>query len=61
MELATNPFMRTDSVQIVSALKEHMPQADLESASGIFAATRGLKDRKLYKESLAVPLPLELD
>ncbi len=58
MELATNPFMRTDSLQIKDTLRQHMSGAELETAAGIFAATRALKDKKLYKEELAVPLPV---
>ena len=58
IELATNPFMRTDSPELRQALKKAMPETDFESSASIFAATRALKDAKHYKSGLPVPLPV---
>lgn len=57
-ELATNPFMRTNSPELRSALQKAAPDTDFDKPAEIFAATRALKDSKLYKEKLPVPLPV---
>ena len=58
IELATNPFMRTGSMELQRSVEEHMPEADFTCGAGVFAATRGLKDKKIYKQGLPVALPL---
>lgn len=48
-ELETNPFLRTDSPEIVASVRAQLPEAPLETAAQIFAATRKLKDLKRYR------------
>lgn len=57
-ELDTNPFLRQSSDAIREAVTKAMPDTNLSSDVELFAATRGLKDKKFYKESLPVPLPV---
>jgi hydroxyacylglutathione hydrolase len=56
LERATNPFLRGGDV--LSAVRQAMPDADLSTPSQIFAATRALKDRKDYKQMDERQLPL---
>lgn len=48
-ELKTNPFLRFDSPGLKARLAQAMPGVDLSTPEQIFAATRGLKDRKDYR------------
>jgi len=48
-ELATNPFIRMDSPEILASLRRALPDADLSSAEAAFAATRTLKNLKRYE------------
>lgn len=57
-EIATNPFLRSDSPELRERVARLMPEAKLETAQQVFAATRALKDRKLYKALGDAPLPL---
>jgi hydroxyacylglutathione hydrolase len=57
-ELATNPFMRTDSSELRAALEKAAPDTDFDDPADVFAATRALKDSKHYRENLPVPLPV---
>lgn len=58
VERATNPFLRWDSPTIRASLATALPDAPLRTASDVFAATRKLKDRKLYKQLDDSTLPL---
>jgi hydroxyacylglutathione hydrolase len=57
-ELATNPFMRQASKEIRESVQRALPDASLERDADLFTATRQLKDKRLYKESLPQPLPV---
>jgi hydroxyacylglutathione hydrolase len=48
-EMATNPFLRWDSVELVAHVRAALPDAALDSPVAIFAATRRLKDLKRYR------------
>ena len=47
-ERATNPFMRWDSKSLANNVSAALPGASLDSPTAVFAATRQLKDKKLY-------------
>ncbi|PRQ09444.1 hydroxyacylglutathione hydrolase [Enhygromyxa salina] len=49
-ERATNPFVRWDSVTIKRSVHAALPDAPLDTPAQVFAATRQLKDKKLYKQ-----------
>lgn len=57
-ERRTNPFMRTDSADLVSHVKAAMPEAKLDTPVEIFTATRALKDRKDHRSIPDSALPL---
>lgn len=57
-ERATNPFLRTDSEEILASLRRAAPEAPLGSSLEVFTALRALKDRKVYRESPESALPL---
>ena len=48
-ELETNPFLRGHSPMILAELKKHQPHLDTSNPVDVFALTRSLKDRKLYR------------
>jgi hydroxyacylglutathione hydrolase len=58
LERATNPFLRWDSATIRAKLAEALPDASRATPSEVFAATRKLKDSKLYKSLDDSTLPL---
>jgi hydroxyacylglutathione hydrolase len=58
VERTTNPFLRWDSSTIRAKLAAALPDAPLRTASEVFAATRKLKDIKLYKQLDESTLPL---
>lgn len=55
LERDTNPFVRVTSrtlhQSLKRAVKEHGLDASLATPADVFAATRALKDRKLYRET----------
>lgn len=57
-ERATNPFLRHHSSSLVERVGAAMKGAALDSPAAIFAATRGLKDRKDYRQRSDDDLPL---
>jgi hydroxyacylglutathione hydrolase len=57
-ERATNPFLRTDSATIRASVARALPDAPLDTPAQVFAATRKLKDMKLYKAAGDGDLPL---
>lgn len=57
-ERATNPFLRWSSPTIQAKLRAALPERPLGSPSEVFAATRALKDAKLYKQLSDSTLPL---
>ena len=57
-ERATNPFMRWDSATIQRNVAAALPELPLTKPAEIFAATRALKDKKLYKQAGDEVLPL---
>ena len=57
-ERATNPFLRGDSDTIRRSVAAALPDAPLTSPAEVFAATRALKDKKLYKQAGDEVLPL---
>jgi hydroxyacylglutathione hydrolase len=57
-ERATNPFMRTHSATIRANVHAALPDAPLDTPAQVFAATRKLKDQKLYKAAGDTGLPL---
>ncbi|MEM9694650.1 MAG: hydroxyacylglutathione hydrolase [Myxococcota bacterium] len=57
-EKRTNPFLRHRSLAIRAKVKEHFPDVALDDPATVFAATRKLKDKKLYKALKEVDLPL---
>jgi hydroxyacylglutathione hydrolase len=57
LERQTNPFLRHDSPEIVASVARQMPEIDLSTPERIFAATRALKDRKVYKQITDADLP----
>jgi hydroxyacylglutathione hydrolase len=48
-ELATNPFLRATSEELVANLRREFPQLALDTPVDAFAATRKLKDSKRYR------------
>ncbi len=57
-ELATNPFLRTDSEPLRQHVAQGMPEAVLDSPRAIFEATRRLKDKGTYRAAGDSALPL---
>ncbi len=57
-ERDTNPFMRSHSPSLRAAVREALPDAQLDDAMQVFAATRQLKDRGAYKQQGDTNLPL---
>jgi hydroxyacylglutathione hydrolase len=57
-ERATNPFVRWDSDTIKHSVRQALPDAPLDTPAQVFAATRELKDKKLYKQHGDSVLPL---
>jgi hydroxyacylglutathione hydrolase len=57
-ERATNPFLRTSSDTIRANVHAALPEAPLDTPAQVFAATRKLKDMKLYKAAGDSGLPL---
>ncbi|MCA9555184.1 MAG: hydroxyacylglutathione hydrolase [Myxococcales bacterium] len=57
-ELATNPFLRHHSAPIRGRVAAAYPERDLSSAAEVFAATRQLKNDKVYKSITDQDLPL---
>ncbi len=57
-EVATNPFIRTHSPTIRRNVHAALPDAPLDTPEQVFAATRKLKDLKLYKAAGDEALPL---
>ncbi len=49
-ERATNPFLRPGSIELVKRVRVGMPEADLTTWAGVFAATRALKDRRDHRK-----------
>ncbi|MFV8750952.1 hydroxyacylglutathione hydrolase [Nannocystaceae bacterium ST9] len=58
IEKATNPFLRGHSPTIRAHVAAAMPEAELGTPEQVFAATRKLKDLKLYKAASDDALPL---
>lgn len=57
-ERATNPFVRTESPEIIASIRRLAPQAPIETGAERFAAVRRLKDQKLHKQLGDDALPL---
>ncbi|HTM44882.1 MAG TPA: hydroxyacylglutathione hydrolase [Polyangiaceae bacterium] len=57
-ERDTNPFLRTDSPELIARVAQAMPDATLDSPLAIFTATRALKDRKDHRAIPDAQLPL---
>ena len=57
-ERATNPFVRTESPELVASVRAALPDAPLGSALEVFTATRRLKDLGGYKARGDAGLPL---
>jgi len=57
-ERASNPFLRWDSQTIKAKVAAALPEAPLRTPAEVFAATRKLKDLKLYKQMDESSLPL---
>lgn len=57
-ERATNPFLRIHSATILTSVARALPDAPLDTPAQVFAATRKLKDMKLYKAAGDRDLPL---
>jgi hydroxyacylglutathione hydrolase len=53
-EKATNPFLRGHAPTLRASVRAALPSAPLDTPAEVFAATRKLKDMKLYK---ALPEP----
>lgn len=51
VELATNPFLRSHSPELVARVAQALPEAALDSPLAVFTATRKLKDLKHYKRA----------
>lgn len=58
LERATNPFLRQGSAELVASVRAAMPDARLDDALEVFAATRRLKDRGAYRARGDEGLPL---
>ncbi len=59
VERATNPFLRPGSPELMSAVGQAMPEAELSTPAAVFAATRELKDSKRYRTDAASQESLE--
>lgn len=57
-ERRTNPFLRSDSPELIASLRAAVPEAPLDDALQVFTATRALKDRGAYKARGDEGLPL---
>jgi len=53
VELATNPFLRSRSPELIASLSHALPDTQLDSPLAVYTATRRLKDLKRYKEPRA--------
>lgn len=49
VELATNPFLRHDSPELLASLARELPDAPLDTPVAVYAATRRLKDLKRHR------------
>ena len=58
-EWATNPFLRPGSPGLMAAVAKALPDADLSTHGGVFAATRALKNTGAHKSAPESNLPLE--
>lgn len=58
VERATNPFVRGHSTTLRERVRAAIPEAELGTPEQVFAATRRLKDLKLYKAMGDDTLPL---
>ena len=58
LERETNPFLRTQSLEIIERLRVLNPAFVSDEPSAVFAATRALKDLKTYREIKDADLPL---
>jgi hydroxyacylglutathione hydrolase len=57
-ERATNPFVRTESAELVASVRAALPDVPLEGSLDVFTAARRLKDLGGYKARGDVGLPL---
>jgi hydroxyacylglutathione hydrolase len=57
-ERATNPFIRPGAPTLVARVRDAMPDADLSTPGGVFAATREWKNRGAHKALTDADLPL---
>ncbi len=58
IERASNPFLRGDSATLRANVAAALPGTPLDTPSEVFAATRKLKDLKLYRQRDDSTLPL---
>jgi hydroxyacylglutathione hydrolase len=58
VERETNPFLRATVPEIAARLAAAMPDHDVSTPAGAFAAARALKDRKDYRRHEDADLPL---
>jgi hydroxyacylglutathione hydrolase len=58
-ERATNPFVRTESAELVASVRAALPEVPLEASLDVFTAARRLKDLGGYKARGDVGLPLQ--
>jgi hydroxyacylglutathione hydrolase len=58
VERQTNPFLRTDSAELVASVRAALPDVPLDSPLEVFTATRRLKDLGAYKARGDEGLPL---
>jgi len=52
VELATNPFLRSLSAELIASVARELPEIPLESPLAVFTATRKLKDLRRYRKGL---------
>ncbi|MCA9698459.1 MAG: hypothetical protein KC431_13095, partial [Myxococcales bacterium] len=57
-ELATNPFLRGDEPGLRARVHAAMADEPMDTPAQVFAATRKLKDAKVYKSMTDAELPL---
>ena len=57
IELATNPFLRHHDPQVKARVQQALPDRSLATPADVFAATRALKDKKVYKSLSDDDLP----
>lgn len=51
VELATNPFLRSQSPELITHVARELPDALLDGPVAVFTATRKLKDLKRYRKA----------